>query len=138
MKITYTDVRSTHSAKGRGVFALKAFQKGDRVEISPVFVVRAPWEALPEDVQKVVYEWGQLGPTPQEHVWGIALGVGSLFNHANPANLEYRADWDQQTLHFYAARDIEKDEELTINYNENGEVVSTQDTWFEQVGVEPL
>ena len=47
-----------------------------------------------------------------------------------------RADVQGSTLRFFAARDIHKDEELTINYNGvAGANTSASDTWFEAMGV---
>lgn len=64
-------------------------------------------------------------------VFAVALGYGSLYNHANPANLRYSADLDGEALRFVAARAIRSGEELTINYNDaGGDVVSSDDNWF--------
>ena len=49
----------------------------------------------------------------------LCLGLGSLFNHSNPPNLDYRVDEDNLIIKFYAAKDIDKDEELTIFYGVN-------------------
>ena len=46
----------------------------------------------------------------------MALGLGSLFNHNAQPNLDYRVHQPILQVHFYASRDIQKDEELCIFY----------------------
>ncbi len=46
----------------------------------------------------------------------LALGCGSLFNHARAPNVDYRVDYKAAVVRFYAARDIEAGAELTISY----------------------
>ena len=46
----------------------------------------------------------------------LALGCGSLFNHARAPSVDYRVDFKNATIRFYAARDIAAGEELTISY----------------------
>ena len=53
----------------------------------------------------------------------LALGVGSLFNHSQTPNLDYRIDHDALVIKYFAARNIAPDEELTIFYG--GKI------WFE-------
>ena len=53
----------------------------------------------------------------------LALGVGSLFNHSQKPNLDYRVDHDQLVIRYFAAREIMPEEELTIFYGNR--------LWFE-------
>ena len=53
----------------------------------------------------------------------LALGVGSLFNHSQTPNLDYRIDHGQRIIRYFTARNILPDEELTIYYG--------QKLWFE-------
>ena len=53
----------------------------------------------------------------------LALGVGSLFNHSQKPNLDYRIDHDQLMIRYFAAREIMPEEELTIFYGDK--------LWFE-------
>ena len=96
-----------------------------------------PFEQLPEEVRKLVYDWGGLAGMPDTHA--LALGYGSLYNHGNPASLRYGADEAGLLLRLVAVRDVAAGEELTINYNaEGGEPVSGDDYWFEMNGVTPI
>lgn len=97
--------------KGRGVFATRAFAKGDVVESAPVIV-------LPEKDQNMihatllndyVYGWGD--------TIAVALGYGSLYNHSWEPNLEYRKRQADALIDYVALRDIADGEELTINYS---------------------
>lgn len=107
------------------------------MEACPVIVLPSRWNQMPTEVQRVVFDWGYL--TRQGGASCLALGWGSMYNHANPANLRYVALADERIMQFVAARDIEADEELTINYNETcGDISSTEDVWFEHSGVAPV
>ena len=66
----------------------------------------------------------------------IALGYGSMYNHANPANMRYASAFEGRAIRFTAARTIKGGEELTINYNRTrGEPTSDEDVWFTTCGV---
>ena len=56
----------------------------------------------------------------------LALGYGSIFNHSDPPNVDYRLDKPGMVIRYYAARDIVVGEELCIYYGAN--------LWFEEVG----
>ena len=69
----------------------------------------------------------------------IAGGYGSMYNHANPANMIYQADPVALTLVFTATRAINREEELTINYNARGGGRAWHDeNWFKREGVIPI
>lgn len=53
----------------------------------------------------------------------LALGVGSLFNHSRQPTLDYRVDYDNLIIRYFAARTVTPGEELSIYYGEN--------LWFE-------
>lgn len=127
-------IKETGSSKGRGVFASRRISTGELVEACPVVLLSPYWAQFPEELKRLLFNWGHL--TKGEPAGCLALGWGSMYNHANPANLRYVALAEQQQLHFIAARDIEIHEELTINYNHTGgNVSSTDDVWFRKHGV---
>ena len=131
----YGVVKDTGSDRGRGVYATKAFSFGETVERCPVIVLYQPIELLAPRLRSVVYNWGSLAKT--DKCTALVLGYGSLYNHNNPANMRYEADVENHTLNYIAARDIDIDEELTVNYNDNnGQPESEDDTWFRSRGVE--
>lgn len=130
-------VRDTGTTKGRGVFAARAHAEGETVEACPVVLFPGAFNAVPDAVRKLLFNWGVLAQVQNTHC--LALGYGSLYNHGNPANLRYEADAHAGVLRFIAVRAIVQDEELTVNYNAvGGGPHSCDDTWFERMGVTPF
>jgi uncharacterized protein len=130
-------LRDTRTAKGRAIYAASAFAEGDLVESCPVLLFDGSFGAIPDEVRKVLFNWGVLAGAASCHC--LALGYGSLYNHDNPANMRYEADPARRTLRFVAVRAISKGEELTVNYNaRGGGHESDDDTWFERMGVVPI
>jgi len=121
------EIRETR-AKGRGVFALVKFARGEVIEAVPVILIPAEqWHHIePTVLALYIYNFG---PTPgQEHA-AIALGNGSLYNHSYRPNAEYIKDWPEQLIRFVALQDIEPGEEITVNYNGSSE--DQTPIWFE-------
>lgn len=96
--------------KGRGVFATRAFERGEVVEVAPVIIVPADEHPALDDtvLSNYVFAWGD--------AVAVALGWGSLYNHAWEPNLEYRKRFAEHVIEFVAIRDIAAGEELTTNY----------------------
>jgi uncharacterized protein len=46
----------------------------------------------------------------------VALGFGSIYNHTDTPNATYKGQEKDQTIEYYALRDIKEDEEITVNY----------------------
>lgn len=98
--------------KGRGVFA-KTFIPAD-TEIERVPLLIMDWNTIDESMlMDYVYTW-------TEDTVALALGYGSLYNHSYEPNAKYE-DENPRTKVFTALRDIEKGEEITINYNADPE-----------------
>lgn len=111
----------------RGVFTTSALKKGDLVEISPVIVLGTHEKdyLLKSKLYDYYFLWGNA-----HDQFAVALGYGSLYNHAYKANIEFVPNYPNRTIQFYCLRDIEAGEELLINY-----VVGArrEDLWFEAV-----
>lgn len=58
----------------------------------------------------------------------IALGFGSLYNHSKDNNAHYIIKPDKHIIEFWATKNIQKNEEITVRYvsKENGSL------WFEK------
>lgn len=112
--------------KGRGVFARTFIPADTLIERVPVLVVPAH-EVIPEDadtrLSHYVFEWGR-------GTVAIALGYGSLYNHSYAPNARYE-DERPQVKTFYAVRDIQPGEEVTINYH--GAADAVDPVWFEVI-----
>jgi uncharacterized protein len=117
-------------AKGRGVFALRDFAAGELVEWAPVLLGK---HGMSDAFKDYEFNWSDAKGRGRVEIYraAIALGYGSLYNGANPANMRYELDDAGKAIRFIAARAIAKGEELTINYSaEDGQAVSEQDHWF--------
>lgn len=122
--------------KGRGVFALTRFQKGQTVEQAPVIVLSAKDYKLAAQTKLYEYLFGwdeetkEPSPSEQQNKEGgaVALGYGSLYNHSDTPNLLFVPDEKTETIAFVCLRDIEEGEELTISYQQRFK----QNLWFEK------
>jgi uncharacterized protein len=126
------EVRGTGTAKGRGVFALRDFAAGEVVEVAPVLLGKMGAD-VSGAFKDYAFNWSEAIGRGSFDLYqaSIALGYGSLYNGANPANLRYELDRLAKTIRFIAARSIVSGEELTINYSaEDGGAVSEGDRWF--------
>ncbi len=112
---------------GRGVFTRSFILKGAVFEICPVIVL--PAEDLPvihnTRLHDYYFMWGW-----EDNQCAIALGYGSLYNHAYNPNAQYLIDIDNETIEFIALRDIQKGEEITVSYN--GDPEDQTKVWFDE------
>ena len=116
---------ATSSLGGRGVFTSEAIPEGAVMEICPVIVL--PREEVPvihgTRLHDYYFSWGW-----NDDQCAIALGYGSLYNHAYEPNARYQVDIDDETLEIIALRDIEAGEEITVSYN--GDPEDKTPVWF--------
>lgn len=111
---------------GRGVFARVAFKKDDLIETCPVIPIpEHEVEALSHSILiNYVYFFGK----KKERI-ALALGFGSIYNHTTTPNAKYRENEKEQAISFIALRDIQKDEEITVNYVQ-GKQKNKKPLWF--------
>ncbi len=124
-RIPYLYIASSNIDE-RGVFSSESIPKGSVIEICAVIII--PKEEM-EDLKKTAlynyyFDWDE-----EEHNGAIALGYGSLYNHAYQPNAEYVLDYNMNTITFYAYKNIEVGEEITINYN--GDPANQAKVWFD-------
>ncbi len=131
-------VEDTGTEKGRGVFAKRNFTQDELIEAAPVLVLFKPFQELPLRIRRIVYNWQNL-THGENYSSGLIYGYGSMYNHNNPANMRYEANAEDEVMYYYAARDIQKDEELTVNYNDTqGAPDSEEDNWFKKQNIKPI
>lgn len=97
---------------GRGVFAGRDFRVGELIEVCPVLVL--PPGTDEKDLSGLgayVFAWG----AAQDRL-AIALGYGSLYNHAEDPNAEFDPRHGRCELAFRATRDIVAGEQILIDY----------------------
>lgn len=112
--------------KGRGVFARTFIPAETLIERVPMLVVPAREVLTPQHDTRLshyVFEWGR-------GTVAIALGFGSLYNHSYAPNARYE-DERPQVKSFYAVRDIECGEEVTINYHGSADAIDP--VWFDVI-----
>jgi uncharacterized protein len=129
-------VEDTGTPRGRGVFAARAYRRDELVEASAVLLLEEASGDLPIVLQRMLFAWPNVERS--RLVQAIALGYGSLYNGANPANLRFERDPAALQMCFIAARDIAAGEELTINYSAaDGSSSSVADDWFTEHEIKP-
>lgn len=134
-------VVDTGPEKGLGVVAVRDIAAGEVIETAPTICFPGEPDDFPDGIRDRVFGFDDM--PGYEHLCAIALGYGSLYNHANPANMGYAAEHDASAIIFTAARDIAAGEELTINYDRDpgGDpdvVESSESRWFGSRGIEPV
>ena len=114
-------IRAT--AHGRGVFCRDDIGPDALIEVCPVIV-------LPKgDLERVhgsrlhdyYFLWEGEGET------AIALGYGSLYNHADDSNADYEMHFGEETIHVRSKRGIRAGEEILIDYTDG---VDRSTLWF--------
>lgn len=110
-----TKVKTTKNM-GRGVFANRDFTLGQTIEVSPCITWDHRTEKLIQDSDLKFYVF-----SGDVYSSVLALGVGSLFNHAvkGKHNVTYQYNKDSNEVVFTAARKIKKGSQLLIHYGYN-------------------
>ncbi len=101
--------------KGRGMFALRDFKKGEVLEISPVVPVAAA--DIPDSggaPDGYLLDWDD-ETEGEEHC--MPLGYVMMYNHSAEPNIHIESDLGEYTMTVTAMRDIKKGEELCWNYS---------------------
>lgn len=101
-----TTVKKT-SQKGRGIFAEVDFKKGDIIEVCQLILMDL--KDVHGALEAYVYHYS--GDTA-----AIALGNGSLYNHAEDPNCEFYFNYTKKVLILRAIKSIKKGQEITLNY----------------------
>jgi len=97
------------NAKGRAVYATRAFRRGERVSECTMLVW--PKSIKPDRfVRLYVWEWID--------THAICLGIASLFNHGVLPNTGSQRLYDSNKMAFNALRDIARGEEILVDYGE--------------------
>jgi SET domain-containing protein len=116
----------TTPKKGRGVFALKGFKKGEIIENCPVINI-TPKER--KSVEKTIFNF-YIYPWRSTRSGSLVLGYGSLYNHSFDPNADWKQNFRTNSMVYKALRPIKKGEEITVNYNGEPDDATPID-WFE-------
>ena len=122
----YVAISSIH---GRGVFAQSAIKLGTVIEECPVIKMKLQEMTVRKHMLLNYYAF----MIDEEHEYtGIALGYGSLYNHADNCNTTYYYDKEKELMIFETIQSIKKNQEITINYlgpNSEGQSI---ENWIEK------
>lgn len=101
------------AGRGRGVFAGRAFQAHEIIEVCPVIALSKDDAAKLDDtyLYNYYFGWGA-----QNEGAAIALGFGSLYNHSDIPNASYRKNLADGTISIIALQLIESGAEIFITY----------------------
>jgi SET domain-containing protein len=96
---------------GRGVFAMRRIEAGELIERCPVLrLPAAQRDALARTLlEEYYFDW--------DGDAGVALGYGSLYNHGDPPNAQYRKLLASGLLEVVALVAIEAGQEITFDYS---------------------
>lgn len=109
--------------RGRGVFSRHDIPADALVEVCPVIVLpKGDLEHVHASrLHDYYFLWQHDGET------AIALGFGSLYNHADGSNADYEMHFDDDTLHIISKRAIAAGKEICIDYTDG---VDRSTLWF--------
>jgi uncharacterized protein len=117
--------------KGRGVFCKQLISKDEAFEVCPVIVIPASDYDTVKASRLVDYFFSF---NKEENTLALALGFGSLYNHAVNCNAVYYLNRQKKVITYYALEDIPAGKEICINYaGEHGQEFKE---WFESRGIE--
>jgi hypothetical protein len=101
-------------AKGRGVFCKKHIKAGSLIETSPLLVLPAQdYPAISHTrLTDYIFHFDK-----DKRLTALALGFGSLYNHALYPNATYDIDHVNRLITYYASENISDGKEICINYD---------------------
>ena len=114
------------TAKGRAVFTKERIAAYTIIEESPVIVMSKD-DRIHLDktlLHDYIFEWGK-----EKDKCCVALGYIPIYNHSYKSNCEYYMNFEDETIQIKTTRIIEREEELTINYN--GDWNDAKKVWFD-------
>ena len=103
-----------------GVFAIRDIAPKEIIEECPVIIFRGLKIEYREEISSREFFWDDLNSA-------IALGYGSMYNHADDSNATYAIDHDDQILRFITTKHIAADTEILVHYG-NGWFASRKET----------
>ena len=112
--------------KGMAVFTKEKIGTNMIIEESPVIVMSKD-DRIHLDktlLHDYIFEWGE-----EKDRCCMALGYLPMYNHSYKSNCEYFMDFEEEIIQIKTIRIIEREEELTINYNGNWN--DNKKVWFD-------
>jgi len=108
MKLLLNKIAVKKSSRhGFGVFAEKKIKKGEKIE-ECYFILTRGYDVAFEDFYFAI-----------KRKSAIFLGYGSIYNHSDEPNANYRINTNKRITTIKANRDIKKGEEILISYGDD-------------------
>jgi SET domain-containing protein len=126
----FLEVRYISAKKGKGVFAKKDIKKDRIIDIA--HVVPIPNKDYKKIRKTILYNYCYIWEDPKHMPAfrnAITLSISQFINHSFQPNVKYLYDYENKAIEFSAIRDINKGEEISVNYN--GLVEDQSPMWFE-------
>jgi len=125
----FIEVKFISEKKGKGAFAKKDIKKDTVIDIANVVLI--PNKDYRKIKKTYLYNYCYIWEDPKlkpAFKNAITLSVSQFINHSYNPNLRYLYDYKNKAIEYTAIQDINKGEELTVNYN--GLVDDTSPLWF--------
>ena len=119
--------QSTISGADRGVFANVDIKKDELIENCPF--IEIPEHEIERAEESVLINYYYFFGEKKERFL-VALGFGSIYNHLYTPNARYHIKPEERVIEFIALKEIKKDEEIIVNYNQGTE--NAKPLWFEK------
>ncbi len=112
--------------KGRGVFALKNFKRGELIEICPALIIpkRQADNVMKSKLEHYAFDW-------DKDDIALILGYGMIYNHSYAPNAKMVHDIGKKKSEIWAIGPIKAGDEILVNYN--GAPKDMSELWFNVV-----
>jgi len=103
--------------KGLGVFAVIPIKKDELIETCPLMSLgKKPGNKHQDPFFNYRFSYPRDGAHNGNEDQVVAWGYGSLYNHSESPNADWKDHPSEKAFQFIAVQDIEKNEEITIHY----------------------
>lgn len=101
---------------GLGVFASDKIIEGEVFEVCPILDIGMKTGETSPVLMDYRFNW------PQGNEWDkqvVGLGYGSLYNHSDNPNANWRSNIEDNTFEFYATKEIQPGQEIFVWYGDD-------------------
>ncbi len=126
------DIKVISEKKGRGLIATRHIKKDTVIDIAHVLILSdEEYRHLSNTLlDNYVFEWKEKEEDPPL-LTAVAMSYVEFMNHSYSPNCEYVKNYKEKWMKFFAIKDIEPGEELTVNYNRDPKDKSP--VWFDVI-----
>jgi SET domain-containing protein len=126
----FIEIKYISQKKGKGIFAKEFIEKGTTIDIAHVLLLPEKDYFLIENTMLGNYLFNWEDPQGNsDYKTVILMSFCEFVNHSYNPNCTYEKNYQEKYIKFYAIKDIQAGEELTVNYN--GIADDKSPVWFE-------